>query len=246
MSYRPGDAHLENKILQLVKQANPANPLAYVRDIVKEYSREKLDSYILQSSESQLLKSITKGNVHADVMIIGEAVSEDQLELGKDVVYPMEGTEGLVLLETVLNHFHVNPDEIFYMNAVNCFPFKEIDGEILPRTPNKNEVLEHKTYLDYAIDIVRPSIIILLGSVALNVYKKEAISKARGEWIDVRGIPAMPTYHPEYFIQIADKKHPDIIEELKIDFCEDIRKAFLYLQDQYPDNNVLLSKLEEE
>jgi uracil-DNA glycosylase family 4 len=246
MPYRPGETHLENKILSLVKQANPANPLAYVRDIVKEYSREKLDSYILESDDCNGPKSITRGNVNADVMIIGEAVSVDQLDLGKDVVYPLEGTKGLGLLEKVLNHFDVNPAEVFYMNAVNCFPHKEIDGEILPRTPNKSEVLGHKTFLDYAIDIVRPSVIILLGSVALNVYKKEAISKARGQWIDVRGIPAMPTYHPEYFIQIEDKKHPDIIEELKYDFVEDIRKAFLYLQEEYPDNNVLLSKLEEE
>lgn len=239
----------EKKILNLVKQANPINPLSYVRDIVKEYSREKLDHYLLNCDICGLdygPRSITKGNVHADLMIIGDSVSEAQLELGKDVVYPMEGTRGLEMLETVLNHYHVNPDEVFYMNIVNCYPHKEIDGKILPRTPSKKEVTESKIFLDYAIDIVRPSVIVLLGSIALNVYKKEAISKARGNWIDVRGIPAMPTYHPEYFVQIEGKKHPDIIEELKIDFVDDIEKALLYLQDNYPDNNVLLKKIEDE
>lgn len=239
----------ETRILNLVKQANPINPLAYVRNIVKEYSREKLDSYLMQCDACGLCrgpKSLTKGNVNADVMIIGEAVSEVQTKLGKDFVYPMEGTQGLILLQKVLDHYHVNPDEVFYMNAVNCYPHKEIDGKILPRTPSKKEVTECKVFLDYAIDIVRPSLIILLGSVALNLYKKEAISKARGNWIDVRGIPAMPTYHPEYFIQIEGKKHPDLIEELKIDFVDDIEKALLYIQENYPDNNVLLKKIEDE
>lgn len=237
----------KSKILNLVKQADPINPLEYVRDAIKDYAIEKLNSYILQNNdELDGPKSITRGNPHADIMIIGESVSEPQLELGKDIVCPMEGTRGLEMLETVLNHFNVNPDEVFYMNTVNIFPYKEIDGKKLPRTPSKKEVDEHKIFLNYAIDVIRPSLIILLGSVALNVFKKDAISRARGEWIDVRGIPAMPTYHPEYFVQIEGKKHPDIIEELKIDFVDDIQKALLYLQSNFPDNNVLLSKIEED
>ncbi|MCY7866006.1 uracil-DNA glycosylase [Bacillus spizizenii] len=238
----------ERKILNLVKQANPSNPLAYVRDIVKDYSRGRLDQYILQCQDCELCagpKSLTKGNTNADVMIIGESVSEVQAQRGTDIVYPLEGTKGNEMLQKVLEHYSVNPDEIFYMNVVNCFPHKEMDGEILPRTPSKKEVDSCKTFVHYAIDVIRPSLIILLGSVALNVFKQEAISKARGQWIEVRGIRAMPTYHPEYFVQIEGKKHPDIIDELKIDFQEDLHHAFLDFQERFPDNNVLLSKLEE-
>lgn len=240
----------EQKILNLVKQADPLNPLSYVRDIVKDYARKKLDQYLLHFDELEICsygpKSITKGNVDADVMIISEAVSEEQLKLGKDIVYPLEGTRAFEILKKVLEYFHVNQEEIFYINVVNCFPHKVVDGKILPRTPSKKEVESYRVFLEYAIDLVRPSLIILLGSVPLNVFKKGSITKARGEWIDVRGIPAMPTYHPEYFIQIEGKKHPDIIEELKISFQEDIRRAFLDLQHRFPNNNVLLKKIEEE
>ena len=236
----------KNKILQLVKQTNPANPLAYVHDIVRDYSRDKLGEYILACQDCSICagpKSLPKGNTDATVMIIGEAINQEQYETGEEIIHPLEGTEGFTLLKKVLDHYEVNHDEIFYMNTVNCFPCKIVNDKMLPRTPSKKEVNNCKVFLEYAIDIVKPTVIILLGSVALNIFKQDAISKARGEWIDVKGIPAMPTYHPEYFIQIEGKKHPDIIEELKIDFCDDIKEAFLYIQENHPDNNVLLKPL---
>lgn len=239
----------ERTILNIIKRENPDNPLAYAHNIVRDFAKEKLEQQILACQDceiSSFCKSLPFGKTDADVMIIGEAISEQQINDGKVVHHPLEGTRGYEMLKTVLDYYHVNHNELFYMNAVSCFPHKVIDDKILPRTPSKKEVDGCKVFLEYAIDIVRPSLIILLGSIALNVFKKGAISKERGQWLTVKGIPAMPTYHPEYFVQIEGKKHPDIVEELKIDFQEDIKNAFLYIQDNYPDNNILLEKIEEE
>lgn len=238
---------MKHNVLNLIKQANPSNPLSYAHDIVRDYAREKLDSYIDGCKDCSICeghKSLTKGNANAGIMVIGESVAEDQID-NPNQIYPLEGTEGQVLLEKVFDHFNVNPDEIFYINAVNCFPYKKIDDQTLSRTPSKKEVDNCKVFLEYAIDIVKPTVIILLGSVALNVFHKNAITKVRGQWIDIKGISAMPTFHPEYFIQIEGKKHPDIIEEHKIDFCEDIKNALLSIQERYPNNNILLEPIEE-
>lgn len=238
----------KEQILELIKNENPGNPIAYVHNIVQEYSRQKLDNHIKSCEDCDIcngIKSITKGNSNASVLIIGEAVSEDQVEEDIKYVYPFENKSG-ELLNTVLESLNVNQDEIFYINAVSCRPYKQVGNEIIKRTPSKIEVNNCFTFVNYAIDVVKPQVIILLGGIALNMFKKDSISKARGGWIDIKGIPAMPTYHPGYFIEIEGKKDSEIIDMLKWDFYTDIKNAFKYIQENYSENNVLLAPLESE
>lgn len=240
----------EEQILALVKESNPDNPMAYVQRIVKPLAREKLDNYIAGCLDCGVCdgpRSLTKGNVNAAVMIIGESVLESQWDGSESkYVYPFEDTVEGQMLDKLLNHYKVNHDELFYINAVNCFTCKEVNEKQIKRAPSKTEVTSCKVFLDYAIEIVKPVVIILLGNIALNMFHKEAISQARGKWIDVMGIPAMPTYHPSYLLHLQEKQDPDIVDNYKADFCDDILQALKYIQDNFPDNNVLFEKLEEE
>ncbi len=236
----------QNLILNMIKRARPKNPLKFAHDIVRDYAREELDSLILKCNDCEEIgcgpKSLTKGNANSDLMIISESISE--VQLSNDPIYPLENTKGFELLQKVLNHYKVNPEEVFYMNTVNCFTHKKVDDKKIPRTPNKKEVDNCKVFLEYAIDIVKPTVIILLGSIALNTFRKDSIMKCRGQWIDVKGIPTMPTYSPQYFIQIEGKVHPDLIAEYKEQFCEDIEKVLLSIQAKYPNNNILLEPIQ--
>ena len=237
----------EEQILNLVKEADPANPVEYVQSIVKPLARQKLDSYIMGCSDCDTCrstKSITHGNVNAAIMIIGESVLEEQV--GDEAVHPFVGTAEGALLDKLLDAYHVNRDELFWINAVNCFTYKEVNGKQLKRAPSKTEVEGCRVFLEYAIDVIKPVAIILLGNVALNMFHKNAITQARGQWVDVRGIPAMPTYHPSYLLHLEGKKDPDLVEIDKGDFCEDVLQVLLRIQKDFPDNNVLLEKLEEE
>lgn len=237
----------EEQILALVKEANPANPVDYVQRIVKHLAREKLDSYIVGCNDCETCrgtKSITNGNINAAIMIIGESVMESQAN--NETVYPFEDTEEMALLDKLFDAYHVNRDELFWINAVNCFTYKEVNNKQLKRAPSKTEVENCRVFLEYAIDVIKPVAIILLGNVALNMFHKNAITQARGQWIDVRGIPAMPTYHPSYLLHLEGKKDPELIEIDKGDFCEDVLQVLLRIQKEFPDNNVLLEKLEEE
>jgi DNA polymerase len=232
----------EQQILELIQEEDPENPIAYVHDIVRDYARQKLDKYIIDCRDCDGcsdVKSLTKGPTDADVMIIGESVPIEEYESKSSLPFDQSR-----VLDSVLQSLNVNPDSIFYINAVNCCLIKKVGTDIVSRTPFKSEVENCSVFLDYAIELVKPLLIITLGSIATNVYYKGAITKVRGQWTNIKGIPAIPTYHPEYFAHIEGKKDPELIEMQKWEFVEDLKNAFSYLQEKYPENNTLIGRIE--
>lgn len=235
----------ELRILELVQAADPANPMSYVHNIVREYSRSKMDQYILGCQDCEIAgkcKTVSRGNANATVMVISESPSEDQV--GTDTAQKALDNESGKIMDIVIEKMGVNPDEIFYINAVNCWPHKITGEEIVTRTPNKAEVENCRVFIDYAIQLVQPTVILLLGNIALNLFKKAPITSARGEWIDVKGIPAMPTYHPGYFAKVAGKKSEEAIDLSKWEFYEDVRNTFMYVYENFPENNLIQHPIE--
>lgn len=229
------------EILRLVQQADPANPIAYVHDIVRGYAREKLDSHIAGCQDCDIcgkVKTVTRGNPNATVLVIGESPSEDQLG-DSPVLQPFENSPVGDILNIVFDRMGVNQGEFFYINAVSCWPHKVTGDEVVSRTPHKKEVEACSVFVNYAIQLVQPLVIILLGNIALNLFKKESITAARGQWMEVKGIPTMPTYHPGYFLKVEGKKDPEVIEMQKLEFYNDLRKAMMFIYETYPDNNLI-------
>ena len=72
-------------------------------------------------------------------------------------------------------------------------------------------------YLRNQVILVKPKIIVLLGSVALkNILGSEyGITASRGKWIEKRGILYMPTWHPAALLRDETKKI-DFIKDLKL------------------------------
>lgn len=66
--------------------------------------------------------------------------------------------------------------------------------------------------------LVKPKIIVLLGSVALkNILGEEyGITASRGKWVEKNGILYMPTWHPAALLRDETKK---------IDFWRDLKEA---------------------
>jgi len=71
-------------------------------------------------------------------------------------------------------------------------------------------------YLRNQVILVKPKIIVLLGSVALkNILGKEyGITASRGKWVEKKGILYMPTWHPAALLRDEAKK---------IDFIKDLQ-----------------------
>ena len=85
---------------------------------------------------------------------------------------------------------------------------------------DRNKVYEAMACLNYLrnqVILVKPKIIVLLGSVALkNILGKEyGITASRGKWIEKKGILYMPTWHPAALLRDETKKI-DFIKDLKL------------------------------
>jgi len=105
----------------------------------------------------------------------------------------------------------IKREEVYIANIVKCRP----PGN---RNPEKDEAESCIGYLKLQIALVKPKIIILLGSVALkNIMGEEyGITASRGKWIEKDGIMYLPTFHPAALLRDESKK---------ISFFKDLKEA---------------------
>lgn len=106
----------------------------------------------------------------------------------------------------------IKREDIYIANVVKCRP----PGN---RNPEPDECAVCLNYLRNQVILVKPKIIILLGSVALkNILGNDyGITNSRGKWIEKKGIKYMPTWHPAALLRDETKK---------IDFIKDLQIAF--------------------
>lgn len=101
-------------------------------------------------------------------------------------------------------------EELYIANIVKCRP----PGN---RNPEQEEAVACLDYLRNQVLLVKPQIVVLLGSVALkNILGQEyGITASRGKWIERKGILYMPTWHPAALLRDETKKI-DFIQDLKL------------------------------
>ncbi len=66
-------------------------------------------------------------------------------------------------------------------------------------------------YLRAQIEIIKPSVLVALGAVAMEglLGSVEPMGRLRGRWHEFQGIPLMATYHPAYLLRnqsLAEKR----------------------------------------
>ncbi|MBO4619033.1 MAG: uracil-DNA glycosylase, partial [Victivallales bacterium] len=84
---------------------------------------------------------------------------------------------------------------VYIANIVKCRP----PGNRNPLPEEGNACIG---YLRRQIALANPKVIVLLGNTALKFLTgRSGIMSARGKWIEVCGIPTMPTFHPSYVIR---------------------------------------------
>ena len=97
----------------------------------------------------------------------------------------------------------------YIANIVKCRPPQN-------RTPEADEAQACLNYLRNQVILVKPKIIVLLGSTALkNILGEEyGITASRGKWVEKKEILYMPTWHPAALLRDENKK---------IDFWKDLK-----------------------
>jgi DNA polymerase len=95
----------------------------------------------------------------------------------------------------------INRDNIYIANIVKC-------RSPANRVPQQDEAEACLNYLRNQVVLVKPKIIVLLGSVALkNILGNElSITAARGKWIEHKDILYLPTWHPAALLRDEAKK----------------------------------------
>ena len=149
---------------------------------------------------------IGTGNRNAKIMFIGEGPGADEDLQG----IPFVGKAGK-LMDRAFEGIGIKREEVYIANIVKCRPPNN-------RNPEYEEADACKEYLGSQINLVKPEIIILLGSVALkNILGKEyGITSSRGKWFEKDGIKCLPTFHPAALLRDETKK---------IDFWNDLKKV---------------------
>jgi uracil-DNA glycosylase len=132
------------------------------------------------------------GNPKAKLMIIGEGPGQKEDETG----LPFVGRAGQ-LLDKILASVDIDRQKDTYIcNVVKCRPPQN-------RVPTKEEAAACRPYLEAQISFIKPEIILLAGSTAVQhvLQLKEPISKIRGKWFEYRGAKVMPIFHPSYLLR---------------------------------------------
>jgi len=169
---------------------------------MKNYSSlKKLNSECVECTSCNLSKTrknvvVGKGNESAQVVIIGEGPGEQEDITG----LPFVGRAGK-MLDTALSSVDIDPLEDCYItNIVKCRPPNN-------RKPSAVESEACMPWLNEQINLLKPKIIILAGSTAVQSFLgiDEPISKIRGQWIDKDNIKYMPIFHPSYLLRNPSK-----------------------------------------
>ena len=186
-------------------------------------SHSELERALLQCKQCKLCEegnhgpTSFNGTPDSPLAIIGEGPGGVEDEYG----VPLVGPSGK-LFDKALWSVSVTRDRIYTSNIIKCRP----KGN---RTPTINEgQFCAQNWLDDEIRLVKPKVIIALGSVALKYLDKpEArITKDRGKWFETKyGIPAIATYHPAYLLRLIGK---DLVKgkwEVYYDFKAAVEKC---------------------
>lgn len=204
---------------------NKADLLAVVRERVVTCTKCKH----LACSRTQTVFGV--GNPDADLMFIGEAPGADEDEQGE----PFVGRAGQ-LLTRILKAMNFAREDVYIANILKCRPDMPA-GSFGNRPPTPTEMQTCRPYLVEQIDIIRPSVLVALGAVAVEglLGTRAAMRELRGRWHTYNSIPLMITYHPAYLLrnQAPSEKRKvwedmlQVLERLEQPISERQRNYFL-------------------
>ena len=144
----------------------------------------------------ELEEQIKDCNRQAKIMFIGEGPGADEDIQGE----PFVGKAGK-LMDQAFKGIGINREEVYIANIVKCRPPQN-------RNPEQDEIDSCIDYLRTQVMLVKPEIIVLLGSVALKAIlgKEYSITSSRGKWVEKKGIRYLPTFHPAALLRDESKK----------------------------------------
>ena len=144
------------------------------------------------------------GNPSADLMFVGEAPGRDEDTQG----IPFVGRAGQKLTQ-IIEAIGLKRDQVYIANVIKCRPPEN-------RNPEPDEVETCEQFLFRQVDVIKPKVIVALGTFAArSLLKTDApISRLRGRVYEYRGASLVPTFHPAYLLRNPSCRR-DVWEDMK-------------------------------
>lgn len=138
------------------------------------------------------------GNPAAELMLIGEAPGAEEDKQG----LPFVGAAG-ELLTKIIQAMDMRREDVYIANILKCRP----PGN---RDPQPDEIAACRGFLERQIELIQPKVIVALGRIAAQALlgNDGPLGQMRGQWYQVRGVPAMVTYHPAALLRNQGLKRP--------------------------------------
>ena len=176
-----------------------------IKDTVNTASLDwhELKSTIAECESCGLSKNRSKtifgtGKQTASLMIIGAAPNEEDEQYGE----PFAGQAGK-LLTAMLKAMGYQRNDVYISNLVKC---RTSDNQ----EPSIDEVASCESYLIRQIQLVKPDLILTLGSITAQrlLKSKSTMSRLRGQLHYVDGInsPVIVSYEPAYLLRSPNEK----------------------------------------
>jgi uracil-DNA glycosylase len=150
------------------------------------------------------------GNLHAELMFVGEGPGADEDEQG----LPFVGRAGQ-LLNNMIAAMGLRREDVYIANVVKCRP----PGN---RTPERDECETCMPFLMRQIAAIRPKVIVALGATAAKnlLAINSPMAELRGRWYDFRvnvnsqgrpdpdgpTVKLAVTYHPAFLLRDPRQK----------------------------------------
>ena len=210
------DSELLNSIeSNFIFDENPINRLKYTaKDLKKESDVNQIDKekelnelkLQINSIKDCSLKDNSKkivlgdGNINSPIMLVGEAPGVEEDNLGLTFL----GDVG-DLLKKMLMAINIKKENIYSTYAVNFRPPED-------QKPTSTEIKRYSHFLQKQISIIKPKIIILMGSSAMESLTglNSKISTERGKWKEVivknTTYNVIITFNPSYLLRVPENK----------------------------------------
>jgi DNA polymerase len=191
----------------------PPTPAGNIRDLppIKRAQKEQALTALkaeIESACKQYLSDICtrtvfgEGDADAPILFIGEGPGAEEDKTGR----PFVGRSGQ-LLDKMIAAIGYKREQVYIANVVKLRAADWVEGpngrRPQDRPPNPDEVARGIVFLHRQVEIIRPKVIVTLGAPAVKhlTGTTEGVTKIRGTWLQYRGIPVMPTYHPSFVLR---------------------------------------------
>jgi DNA polymerase len=142
-----------------------------------------------------------EGPVGAPIVFVGEQPGDQEDRQGK----PFVGPAGQ-LLDQAMSDAGLDRHAVYVTNAVKHFKFEQRGKRRIHQKPTAGEVKHYRWWLDQELRLVRPKLVVALGTTAVLALAGKAlpIARFRGP-ADFHGRAGFITVHPSYLLRMPDR-----------------------------------------